>query len=46
MISIKLEKIEEMYHQPTHMSVNDVQLRESLKEDRKTKKIVDIYPDW
>ena len=34
-----------MYHQPTHMSVRDVQLREFLREEKKQEKI-DIYPDW
>ena len=38
MIFIKPERTEEMYHQPTHMSVRDVQLREFLREGEKEKR--------
>ena len=40
MIFIKQEKIEEMCHQHKPMSAKDVQLRESLKEEEKKKKLI------
>ena len=38
MIFIKLEKIEGMCRQHTHMNVKDAQLREFLREEEKKKK--------